>query len=55
MWRDCMNEKIFKTMSGAGIMNLVIGIVTIVTGISAGVLLVISGARLIKSKTDLMI
>lgn len=50
-----MNEKIFKTISGAGALNLVLGIVAIVTGVAAGVLLLINGAKLLKSKTDLMI
>ncbi|HIR76096.1 MAG TPA: hypothetical protein IAB97_04205 [Candidatus Choladousia intestinipullorum] len=50
-----MNEKVFKTISSSGVANIVIGIITIVTGVSAGVLLLVSGARLIKSKDDLMI
>lgn len=50
-----MNEKIFKTISGAGALNLVLGIVAIVTGVAAGVLLLVNGAKLLKSKTDLMI
>lgn len=54
-WRDLMNEKIFKTISGAGALNLVLGIVAIVTGVAAGVLLLVNGAKLLKSKTDLMI
>lgn len=50
-----MNEKVFKTIASSGIANIVIGIITIVTGVSAGVLLLVSGAKLIKSKDDLMI
>ena len=50
-----MNENLFKTVANSGIVNLVIGIVVIATGVASGVLLLISGARLIKSKDDLMI
>ncbi|MDO4321241.1 MAG: hypothetical protein Q4C61_01825 [Lachnospiraceae bacterium] len=50
-----MNEKVFKTVANAGISNLVMGIVIIVTGVTSGVLLLVSGAKLIKSKDDLMI
>ncbi len=50
-----MNEKVFKTFANAGISNLVLGIIIIVTGVTAGVLLLVSGAGLIKSKDKLMI
>jgi hypothetical protein len=50
-----MNEKVFKTVANTGIANLVMGIVIVVTGVTAGVLLIISGAKLIKTKEDLMI
>lgn len=50
-----MNEKIFKTVSGAAVWNLVMGIIVLVTGIVSGVLLLVSGARLFRSKNDLMI
>ena len=50
-----MNEKVFKTVANAGIANLVMGIIVMVTGITSGVLLIINGAKLIKSKGDLMI
>ncbi len=50
-----MNEKLFKTISSSGIGNLVMGIILITVGVATGVLLLISGGRLIKSKHDLMI
>lgn len=49
-----MNEKLFKTVANTGIWNLVMGIIIIVTGVTSGVLLLISGARLIKSKNEVM-
>lgn len=50
-----MNEKIYRTMSGTGVCSLVIGIVTLVTGVAAGVLMIISGVRLLKRKSDILI
>ena len=39
-----MNEKIYKTMSRTGACSVAVGIVTLVTGIAAGVMMIISGA-----------
>lgn len=50
-----MNEKVFKTVSSMAVWNIVMGIVVLVTGITSGVLLLISGAKLMKSKSELMI
>lgn len=49
-----MNEKIYKTMAGVGAANITIGIVAIVTGIAWGVLLIVNGARLLKSKSGII-
>lgn len=48
-----MNEKIYKTMSRTGACNLALGVVVLVTGIVTGVLMIISGAKLIKQKYEL--
>lgn len=50
-----MNEKIYKTMSGAGASSLVLGIVVLVTGVAAGVMMIISGARLLKRKSEILL
>lgn len=50
-----MEEKVFKTVSVAGIMNLVIGITVLVAAVTWGVLLLVSGSRLLKSKKDVII
>ncbi|MDO5136459.1 MAG: hypothetical protein Q4D55_10435 [Eubacteriales bacterium] len=50
-----MNEKIYKIMSGAGLISLVVGIVTLVTGLAAGILMIVSGARLLKGKSDILL
>lgn len=50
-----MNEKIYKLMSSTGIASLIVGIVTLATGITAGILMIINGARLLKGKSDILI
>lgn len=50
-----LNEKIYKTMARTGGCSIAVGIVTLVTGVAAGVLMIISGARLLKRKGDILI
>ncbi|HJB28101.1 MAG TPA: hypothetical protein IAA06_04820 [Candidatus Blautia faecavium] len=50
-----MNEKIYKTMSKSGACNLALGIIVLVTGIVAGILMIVNGAKLIKRKTDILL
>lgn len=50
-----MNEKIYKTMSRSGACSLALGIVVLVTGVAAGVLMIVSGARLMKRKYEIML
>ena len=50
-----MNEKIYKTMSAAGISNLAVGIIVLATGIASGTLLIIQGAKLLKRKSDILL
>ena len=50
-----MNEKIYKTISRTGACSVAVGIVTLVTGVATGILMIISGARLLKRKSDILI
>lgn len=50
-----MDEKIYKTMSRAGAGSLAVGIVILVTGIAAGILMILSGSLLLKRKNEMMI
>lgn len=50
-----MEEKMFKSVSWAGIMNLVLGITILVSAVSWGVLLLVTGGKLLKSKKDVII
>ncbi len=49
-----MNEKLYKTMGVGGAGNITIGIISIVTGVVSGVLLIITGARLLKKRSEIM-
>lgn len=48
------NEKLYKMMTNVGAGDLALGIVILVVGIAAGILMIINGARLLKGKSDLM-
>lgn len=50
-----MNEKIYNTMRTAGTAGIVVGIITIATGVATGVLMIIHGAKLLKDKGKMMI
>ena len=50
-----LNEKIYKTMARTGGCSVAVGIVTLVTGVAAGILMIVSGARLLKRKGDILI
>ena len=49
-----MNETTYKTMKHGGAVNIALGIVTIVFGVTVGVLGIISGAKLLKKKSEIM-
>lgn len=49
-----MNEKAYRTMKSVGAGNLVLGILLVVTGLVSGILMIVGGARLLKSKSDLI-
>ena len=48
-----VNERIFKTMTGSGALSLTVGIIVLVTGIVTGVLMIVSGSRLLREKTGI--
>lgn len=49
-----MEEKTYKTMNGAGALNIVVGVISIVVGVACGVLMIISGAKLLAGKTKIL-
>ena len=48
-----MNEKVYKTMTRCGPGSIALGIVVLVTGVASGILMLVSGARLLKRKTEI--
>ena len=46
-------EKAYKTMQSAGVGSIVLGIIMIVTGVAAGIISIINGARLLKIKNQI--
>ncbi len=49
-----MGEKIYTTMKSVGTANLVLGIVIMLVGIGTGVAVIVSGAKLLNKKKDLL-
>ena len=49
-----MSEKLYKIVSGVGAGSIALGIITLVTGVTTGVLMIVNGARLLKGKSDMM-
>ena len=49
-----MGEKIYKTMKSVGAFNIVMGILLIIAGAGAGVLIITKGERLLKDKSELI-
>lgn len=47
-----MDEKLYKKVKAAGASSLVFGILMLVFGLAAGVMLVINGAKLLAHKSD---
>ena len=47
-------EKIYKTLGITGAASIAIGIVIIVIGVAAGILSIVTGAKLINSKKGMM-
>lgn len=49
-----MQEKVYGIMKNVGVGNLVFGIISIVAGLTVGVISIINGARLLKSKSNIL-
>lgn len=50
-----MDEKVYKTIGFSGAANLVLGISILATGITSGILLIITGAKLLNSKKKILL
>lgn len=49
-----MEEKTYKTMGGSGALSIALGVVVLVVGVASGVLLVISGAKLLAGRSKIL-
>ena len=47
-------ERIYKTMRNSGTINLVIGILLTVVGLTAGIISIVNGAILLKRKSEII-
>lgn len=48
-------EKIYLTMKRTGAGNIALGVVTICAGITAGIMMIVTGANLLKKKNDIFL
>ena len=46
-------ENVYRTMRNAGACSIVIGSVMIVTGLAAGIMAIVSGAALLRRKSEI--
>lgn len=46
-------EKVYKTMRNAGTVNIVVGIIITVTGLTVGIMSIVNGAVLLKRKSEI--
>lgn len=47
-------ERVYKTMRNTGASNIAIGIIMIIVGVSAGIMAIVSGAVLLKRKSEII-
>ena len=50
-----MEERTYKVLGGTGALNLTFGVISIVVGLTAGIHLIISGAKLLGSRRNVII
>ena len=48
-----MTERVYKSMRLVGAANIALGIIVLVTGVATGILAILGGAKLLKSKNEL--
>lgn len=46
-------EKAYKTMTNAGAGSIAVGIIILVTGIAAGIVAIVGGAKLLKHRNEI--
>ena len=46
-------ERIYKSMKSVGAGNIALGIIMIITGVTAGIMTIIGGAKLLRDNSDI--
>ena len=49
-----MEERVYKVMRGAGATNIALGVISLTVGIVAGILMIVTGAKLIAGKSKIL-
>lgn len=49
-----MEEKTYRVMKNTGAASIALGVVSLVVGVTVGVLMIISGAKLLANKKNLL-
>lgn len=49
-----MEQKVYKTMRGAGAANIAVGVIILVVGIVSGILLIVAGGKLMADKSKIL-
>ena len=49
-----MEERMYKVMGGSGALNIAVGVAVLVAGVASGVLLLISGAKLLAGRSKIL-
>lgn len=50
-----MDEKLYKTIGSSGACNIILGICILVSGLASGILLIVNGGKLLKSKSKILL
>lgn len=50
-----MDEKLYKVINSTAVYSLVLGICVLTTGVVSGILLIVSGSRLLKHKSKILL
>lgn len=48
-------EKIYKALGGAGVLDITLGIVVLICGLVSGVMMIVTGAKLLVNRSGVMI
>lgn len=45
-----MKDRVYSTLTGAGALNIVVGIITLITGLTTGIILIVNGGKLLSRR-----